>query len=292
MTDYLSRAVERETSAVPGVRPALPSLFDSGKASANFSAPETESPGDGEPSRIAHSETNAEVSSVHDSLAAVTALWTEAAAAPEPSGETEVMARKTSAGFVDKPATVASVAMPQPTSGASPEQPPRAATADRTARPTAEAAPRRLPQVAAAEPIVRPATASHPSEPPAAPTFSERAPTAHPKPAGTEPTARPTRESLEPKPELPPAVAPVTHIVTPAPATVSRVSPAPSRERARNGGVARDDASAPRAIHITIGRIEVRAVHPPAEPVPPRPAPASSRITLEEYLKQRNRVGQ
>jgi hypothetical protein len=314
MTDYLSRAVERETSAAPGVRPALPSLFEPGKASVNFTALETESPSDGDPSRIVPGETNAEVSSVHDSLAAVTALWTEAAAAPEPSGEIEVTARKTSAGFVDKAVTLASVAIPQPKPDSSPQQPPRAATAEPVvrptaervvrptaepvarptaepvARPTAEAAPR-PPQAVPAEPLVRPTPASRPSELPAAPALSERVPTPRPRPARTEPTARPMRESLEPKPEPPPAVAPVTHIVAPAPATVSRVSPAPSREQARNGGAARNDASAPRAIHITIGRIEVRAVHPPAEPAAPHPAPASSRITLEEYLKQRNRVG-
>lgn len=44
----------------------------------------------------------------------------------------------------------------------------------------------------------------------------------------------------------------------------------------------------PPAIHVTIGRIEVRAVHPPPEPVRRRPAPASAKISLEEYLKQRN----
>jgi hypothetical protein len=45
----------------------------------------------------------------------------------------------------------------------------------------------------------------------------------------------------------------------------------------------------PPAIHVTIGRVEVRAVMPP--PTPPRPAappPAAPKLSLEEYLKQRN----
>jgi hypothetical protein len=75
----------------------------------------------------------------------------------------------------------------------------------------------------------------------------------------------------------------------PAVPTVPQVFPAPSRsERAANSRALRGDAS-PRAIHITIGRIEVRAVHPPPEPLPQqRPAPVSPKISLEEYLKQRN----
>jgi len=55
------------------------------------------------------------------------------------------------------------------------------------------------------------------------------------------------------------------------------ISPQPSR------------ATGPPAIHVTIGRVEVRAVHPPPEPPrPPAPPPATRRISLEEYLKRRN----
>jgi hypothetical protein len=41
-------------------------------------------------------------------------------------------------------------------------------------------------------------------------------------------------------------------------------------------------------VHISIGRIEVRAVTPPAQPAartPPAPRP---KLSLDEYLRQRN----
>jgi hypothetical protein len=47
--------------------------------------------------------------------------------------------------------------------------------------------------------------------------------------------------------------------------------------------------SSPPIIEVTIGRVEVRAVHPPA-PIPrPNPvAPAAPRLSLEEYLRNQN----
>jgi hypothetical protein len=40
-------------------------------------------------------------------------------------------------------------------------------------------------------------------------------------------------------------------------------------------------------IHVTIGRVEVRAVQP--QPAPQRPAPPRPKLTLEEYLRQRDK---
>jgi hypothetical protein len=82
----------------------------------------------------------------------------------------------------------------------------------------------------------------------------------------------------------------MTPAVRPAVPIVPPIIPASFRsERTANSRIPRHDASSPRAIHITIGRIEVRAVHPPPEPLPQqRPAPVSPKISLEEYLKQRN----
>jgi hypothetical protein len=42
------------------------------------------------------------------------------------------------------------------------------------------------------------------------------------------------------------------------------------------------------AVHVTIGRIDVRAVMPPAASAPRRAAPVSSGMSLEQYLKQRH----
>ncbi len=49
-----------------------------------------------------------------------------------------------------------------------------------------------------------------------------------------------------------------------------------------------DAASGPPTIRVTIGRIEVRAVHPPAPAPQKRAAASQPRISLEEYLRKRN----
>jgi hypothetical protein len=276
MSDYLSRAVERETAAIPHVRPALPSIFDPLKAAATSPTPETESRIEGEPSRNAHQDARTESSFLHEPLAAINALWTEAAAAPTPPETAAVMAEKPSSVFLGTP-----VATSPTESDFSPQKPSRVAAVEPpVVRPIAEA-PLRPPDVATAEPVVRGAPASLASEPRArAPAIVEQA---------TAPTARSAHGSTVPTSETPPAVATPKHVVAPARTTVSRVSPAPSSfEPARNSRAARNDSSSPRAIHITIGRIEVRAVHPPPEPVPRRSAPASPKISLEQYLKDRN----
>jgi hypothetical protein len=41
-------------------------------------------------------------------------------------------------------------------------------------------------------------------------------------------------------------------------------------------------------VRVTIGRVEVRAVLPPAPPAPPAaPASVDTRLSLDEYLKTR-----
>jgi hypothetical protein len=49
----------------------------------------------------------------------------------------------------------------------------------------------------------------------------------------------------------------------------------------------RSSTSAP-IIRVTIGRVEVRAIHPPA-PVPKSVKPAAPRLSLEDYLRKRER---
>ncbi len=49
------------------------------------------------------------------------------------------------------------------------------------------------------------------------------------------------------------------------------------------------DQEAPPVIEITIGRVEVKAVYPPAPPARPREAvPVAPRLSLEEYLRNQN----
>jgi hypothetical protein len=340
MSDYLGRAVERETSTALAVRPALPSLFEPGPSSAIITPPETESPIQGESSRSAPNETEPKISPLHERLTAVDALWPDPAiAAPEPQQGEEAPGRSsaglaatpiepsTTAAFStesspSKPQVSADAATAEPAGRPGAETPPkplRAATegivrptggappkplqaADKgIVRPTDGAPPRPLraateeivgpagvPQPrqihpAAAQEVVRPVSAFPSREVGAVPPIGER--------AATLPTAPPARSapgSSEPESTTPPASARSTKVVAPAHATIPRISPAPSGpDRARGS----DKAALPRPVHITIGRIEVRAIHPPPEPVRHRPAPAAPKISLEEYLKQRNGGG-
>jgi hypothetical protein len=48
-------------------------------------------------------------------------------------------------------------------------------------------------------------------------------------------------------------------------------------------------SSSPSTIRVSIGRIEVKAMMPPAPPpASPKPGRPAPRLSLEEYLKQRN----
>lgn len=301
MNDYLSRAVERETSAALAVRPALPSLFEPGPPSAVVTTLETESPAQGDPSRNTPDETEPKISPLHEPLAAVDALWTDPAiAAPEPPRQGKEAAGKSSAGLAATPiapsttaafSTESSLAKQQLSPGAvattepagrstaeTPPKPFQTAT-ERIVRPTGVPQPRPI-QPAAGQEVARPVSESPSGEVGAVPPIGERA-----APSPTAPPARSTPGSSEPKSATPPAPARSTKVVAPAHATIPRISPAPSGpDRARGS----DKAALPRPVHITIGRIEVRAVHPPPEPVRHRPAPAAPKISLEEYLKQRN----
>jgi hypothetical protein len=76
---------------------------------------------------------------------------------------------------------------------------------------------------------------------------------------------------------------PARIVVQPQVAT-RRPSPELSRAAARSA-----TANEPPAIHVTIGRVEVRAIMEPAPPRFPAPPPAEpKKISLQEYLKQRN----
>jgi len=43
----------------------------------------------------------------------------------------------------------------------------------------------------------------------------------------------------------------------------------------------------PPSVQVTIGRVEVRAIMPPSS-APPRRLPPRPRLSLDDYLKQRN----
>jgi hypothetical protein len=104
-----------------------------------------------------------------------------------------------------------------------------------------------------------------------------------PPPAISDAPAPPQRR-LPPdaEPAAPRAVVPkILHRETAAPAHAERAQPAPQPHAAQT----------PPAIHVTIGRVEVRAVTPPAARPAPQPKPVKPAMSLADYLEQRNRSG-
>jgi hypothetical protein len=138
-----------------------------------------------------------------------------------------------------------------------------------------------------------------PSPPPPrpAPVTEDRA-TLGPPPrtrrAGTvEPVApreEPPRPAVLPRPSPPPAAqaprpAPPTRVLVEPRVSVAPPAPPP----VPSAPIRAAEAPEP-TIHVTIGRIEVRATPPPAQPSRPRQA-ASSALSLEEYLRRRSKGG-
>ena len=75
---------------------------------------------------------------------------------------------------------------------------------------------------------------------------------------------------------------------------IARAGLAPRGRRERDAQLAaarqrHAGAGAEPAIHVTIGRVDVRAVLPGAAPRPAAPQPPRATLSLDEYLRQRNR---
>jgi hypothetical protein len=78
------------------------------------------------------------------------------------------------------------------------------------------------------------------------------------------------------------------HVVTPVP-VAARPAGQTSRAEKRAEAAARAEDGGPPVVRVTIGRVEVRAVTPPAQS-PAGPAAkkrAAPTLSLEDYLKQR-----
>jgi hypothetical protein len=100
----------------------------------------------------------------------------------------------------------------------------------------------------------------------------------------TQPSGFDRAEFVEPArvPTLPPLIQPATRFVQPPAFAPPAGSARPANSRRHSTG---SDAT---EVHVSIGRIEVTAVHE-ASPPPRRAAPARKSIPLNEYLAQRQR---
>lgn len=125
------------------------------------------------------------------------------------------------------------------------------------------------------------ATAPHrPDSPkPSPPPTIRHEPTLTVRPLAAEPVSKAKLVKDEKqRPEIPAHLQPVT--VEPLPVTRQE-------RRAENVATATDQASGT-TVHISIGRIEVRAVHPSQPSVLPRKPLPQPKLSIDEYARQRN----
>ena len=276
MSDYLSRAAERVNGTSTAVRPFLPSLFDFEKTSADSVITtfkpleahqhlEVQPPGSVEEKAI-------RVPGVQDRVASVLALAPETPAVTQ-TDKSEPVPRPTSA---DVPP---SRAISESERGVRVS----ASSTESESRLEKSSLPERSdlrPRATRSTPVAEPSAKAKESPPHSGVTRSD---------AEVEPSVELSSKQSEPirpkvieqvKNNLPRAI-PVTAVPGRRESSLRRVQ---ARKPIRS---ADGESSSERTIQVTIGRLEVRAVQ--SAPSPPKPAPPKPRISLEEYLRSRNR---
>ena len=256
MSDYLSRLVERAGSASPAVRPVVPSLFEpvnGGVTSAAAHMARGMEPGAGAGHDSEQTdEVGAESRTNREGTASIHSISKAAANSEEPQRGEETTERK-SADLINvpvaTPATRVFAAESHVLVEPSAESPrPQPAVWPRTAQPTEPA--QEQPTVADAKPAFNSLVS-----------------------AGPKPDTRRAAPTL---PFLNPVVAPVPR------------APIGRRARARASFAAAADPSPTPTIHVTIGRVEVRAIMPAAPAPQPRVPSSEPKLSLDDYLRSRN----
>jgi hypothetical protein len=269
MSDYLSHIAERAGSTTMAVRPVLPSLFEPVKPGGAFAALSTE--GRRAPELgIEHDlqpagEAGDESRPIHDRVASIKSIFTTASSsAAQPKSES--VTERTSASLLNMPVVDPAV---DPAVGALAAEPPAVVA------PTAES-PRK-------QPVVWPATVQPAELAQSQPIVFEDAKAAFDPLASAEPAPAKHRAA--------------DRVATAAPAgrlLISAVAPVPLppiaiRDRARAESTFINSLGSSKAptIHVTIGRVEVRAILPAVQPTQ-SPARSAPKLSLHAYLRSRN----
>ncbi|HXI70007.1 MAG TPA: hypothetical protein VNN22_06580 [Verrucomicrobiae bacterium] len=267
MSDYLSHIAERAGSAPAAVRPALPSLFEPVKTEGGF-AVASMARGTEPIFEIEHHlqpvcEASDKSRSIHDRVASIQTILTTASTSPSPP-MSEPATKRTSADNVRSP-------IAEPTVGVF------AAESNVVVEPTAES-PRK-------QPAVWPRTDQAAELAQKQSIVGDAMPTSHLL-VNAEPTPATHRAAPSPA-TVAPAVPFLIPAITPVPS-----APIASRERAsaKTAFATEAESSPAPIIHVTIGRVEVRAILPATNATPP-PALSVPKLSLDDYLKTRNGGG-
>ena len=316
MSDFLSRLVGRAMGRTPVVRPRLASLYEAGPAVSG--APES---GFGEPRAPDDSprlesteETAADAPSPRRSRDEAPGADPEASAVPRRPGDADAAVAGPSVSERprhDAPSRVAvrasKPAATEPPSDASrpsptetPDPPEAGARSRRPARPTpaGRVTPQDVRESRPPRPVREgagpPAETADRPEALAVPSPTRRAPAEGPTPR--RPDATPAAPSVGNSDEvadrrLRPAVTAVPEgRAERAPAIdgdFRRAADRPATPRAETRKRATSPPAREPTIQVTIGRIEVRAVTPPAQPAKPK-KPTAPRLSLDDYLRRRD----
>jgi hypothetical protein len=264
MNDFLSRLVERAGSAPAIVRPVLPSRYEPVTAVSAFAATSTAS-GTELISETEHKlemkdEAGAEMRSVQNRVASDQSVRPERASSATP-GRLEATVELTSADSVRIPSAEPELRKSAAETRAIGEPP-----TESPVEPTVVWPPTAQPvELTELQPPAEDAKAVPP------PLISAGPASASPR--RVQPVATATRAGQL----LIPAGAP-----TPLPPIASR-----NRARTETSFATDADSSPAPTIHVTIGRVEVRAIMPAAQATQPpaRPAP---KMSLDDYLRRRN----
>jgi hypothetical protein len=319
MTDFLGRLIERERGAASAVAPRLPSLYEprsdalaaepaEGRADDTGATPREEIPrrtlqGHDEP-RPAEPAT-AELAA--DTVSAAPAVKLVARSAPQAAPDTVSPARSHIDALPLQERAIPDVDSRRPeqatphASIAAPLWPEIASRAiappNEPERPPAQINPPSVTERRPAPHAVEPRDASVAAP---VPEPSPRRTVAQPPAPGESDTAEPMR-SVRPPPVMPiitithqtgDSVAAPTAAPDPTPPNLDEIAPAPLPHTGDAASSRDRGASAPMpTIHVTIGRVEVRAVQAPAREA--RPVRASEQpMSLDEYLRRRGQRGQ
>jgi hypothetical protein len=305
MTDYLDRIVARGLDGAVAVRPRPRPLFEDGSRDGPSPSEVAEepafvrSPVPLSGARRPPAERPPVPAAARPVQLAAPTTWPEGTAPRTPPPIPPSGAERTRPASVRAARPVAVTPSHQLVAGALPE--PRQA-APHTGPRRARATPSPGPVAAEKEDGRRPAPEpqERPAPPPTQrprvrPRSSEvtSPPSPQPEPARVESTpAGPSatdapRESVSLRPPDAPSPRPPLGARTIEPSSLHR--PAPPDRSPRDAGAPERAAPAP-TVHVTIGRVEVRATHAPAASARPRSAPPPV-MSLDEYLKRRAEGG-
>jgi hypothetical protein len=289
VSDVLARLADRALDAAGGLRPRIPARFEpaAGEHTAALidrsrtAGPEMEGvEAQGEPANVRPVRTRP-ATSPRVAMDAADPPGKEAAV-----GSRRVPPASVRSETVEAPRTQQALAQPVPALGPGPLQrraaPPAIDGRDRPGRGARGSVPAAIPAARNQEPT--PPIAETAGAPPGRPP--ER------RPDGPAPQSQPAVREVAAKAKSPRQRprATVARIAGTADAPVSPgplpaapgVSPMPQRPVPMSTQVERP------VVHVSIGRIEVRAVSPPVQPTPQRPRAPTAAPSLEAYLRARN----